>query len=119
MPRVSTHTPTVLPASYIAIPPEHPTIIRALSEAGFATALQGKFHLSVLDDPLAFGYDEYLATDLDQVIRSSAEAVAFLHEHQEDPFYLELNYMQTHRDLGGNFPQQPGFEVADEDSAPP
>jgi len=103
----------------LSLPPEHPTIVRSLSEAGFATALQGKFHLSVLDEPLAFGYDEYLATDLDQVIRSSAEAVAFLHQHQEDPFYLELNYMQTHRDLGGNFPQQPGFEVADEDSAPP
>ena len=43
----------------------------------------------------------------------------FLAEHAQAPFYLELNYMQTHRDLSGEYPQIEGFEVDPADASPP
>jgi len=103
----------------LSLPPTWPTLVRALSDAGFATAIQGKWHLSAEEQPEAFGYDTYLDTPLDQVIRSSERAIDFLEDHQEEPFFLELNYMQTHRDLFGAFPQAEGFEVSTEVAAPP
>lgn len=103
----------------LSLPVEHPTMMRILSEAGFGTAIQGKWHLTAYEDPPAFGYDQYLPTDIDQVIRESEQALAFVEAHKGRSFYLELNYMQTHRDLFGEFPQIAGYEVSVDDATPP
>lgn len=97
-----------------------PHLARAFQDAGFATALQGKWHLSVAEEVEDFGYDAYLTTDIDQVIRSGDEARDFLTQHQNDRFFLELNFMQTHRDpIFHAFPQAKGFEVSPDDAPPP
>lgn len=103
----------------LSLPCDHPTIVRTMADAGFSTAAQGKWHLSAEAWPEDFGYGAYLLTDVDQRIRSVTSAKAFLENFTKGPFYLELNYMQTHRDLFGDFVQAEGFEVSTDDAAPP
>ncbi len=103
----------------LSLPGGYDNGVQILDDAGYATAIQGKWHLSSVEEPGAFGYDEYLYTDIDQVIRSSDDAISFLEEHGDGPFYLELNYMQTHRNLFGEFQQADGYEVPDEGGVPP
>ncbi len=45
----------------LGLPPEHPTMASLLRDAGYATALVGKWHLGSLPwfSPLKSGYDEY------------------------------------------------------------
>jgi N-sulfoglucosamine sulfohydrolase len=102
----------------LSLPTDHPTVMRSLEAAGFTSALQGKWHLAHGVWAEAFGYGAYLTTDIDQVIRSSDAAVGFLEAVGDARFFLELNYMQPHRDTTGEFPQREGFEV-DEAAAPP
>ena len=103
----------------LSLPTEHPNAIRLLAQAGYQTAIQGKWHLSAEEPPTEFGYGEYLETDFDQVIRRSDDALTFLEANRDKPFYLELNYMQTHRNLFENFLQAEGFEVRSSDALPP
>ena len=103
----------------LSLDPSHPTIIRQLAAAGFETAIQGKWHLSFVEPPEAFGYDRYLDTDVDQLIRTSQDAALFLEAHTQAPFYLELNFMQPHRDPFGAFPQSEAHPVAPDDASPP
>lgn len=103
----------------LSLPVDHPTIIRQFQAAGMRTAIQGKWHLAWGLFPEDYGYDEYLPTDLDQVIRSSDEAVDWLEDVDERPFFLELNYMQPHRDISGEFPQEDAFPVEVDTAVPP
>ena len=45
----------------VGLPPEHPTLASRLKEAGYATALIGKWHLGFLPEhgPLRHGFDEF------------------------------------------------------------
>ena len=47
--------------SHVGLPPEHPTLPSLLRDAGYATALIGKWHLGVLPTfgPLKSGYDRF------------------------------------------------------------
>lgn len=102
----------------LSLDPGAATVARTLEALGHRTALQGKWHLSAEEPPPTFGYRRYLPTDIDQRIRDVDAALAFLHDADE-PFFLELNFMQTHRDLFDRFPQAPGFEVSPDDAPPP
>lgn len=103
----------------LSLPTEHPTIIRSMEAAGFDIAIQGKWHLAHGVWAEAFGYGQYLTTDIDQVIRRSDEAIAFLDQVGDAPFFLELNYMQPHRDTTGEYPQQDGYPVDEAIAVPP
>lgn len=103
----------------LSLPTTHPTLTRTLWDQGVVTAIQGKWHLSATDEPEAFAYDQHLPTAIDQRIRTSADALAFLDAVGEAPFYLELNFMQTHRGLLEDFSQAAGFEVSPDVAAPP
>jgi arylsulfatase A-like enzyme len=104
----------------LSLPSTTPHLARAFQDAGFVTALQGKWHLSDVEAVEDFGYDAYLDTDLDQVIRSADEARDFLTRHKNERFFLELNFMQTHRaPFFESFPQIDGFEVSPDDAPPP
>ena len=103
----------------LSLPSDRPTVARAFQDAGWATAIQGKWHLSSMSQPEPFGYDTYLDTNVDQVIRDSQAALIFLRANRKTPFFLELNYMQPHRDVNSNFPQEPGYEVDVDAAVPP
>src|ERR1044072_8224415 len=49
------------PAPHLGLPPDHPTLASRLRDAGYATALIGKWHLGYLPDfsPLKSGYQEF------------------------------------------------------------
>ncbi|MCB9662821.1 MAG: sulfatase [Alphaproteobacteria bacterium] len=104
----------------LSLPSSRPHLARSFQDAGWATALQGKWHLSQTEQPQAFGYDEHLPTEVDQLIRTSDAARAFLEQHRDGGFFLELNFMQTHRiPLVETLPQEPGFEVDEGIASPP
>jgi arylsulfatase A-like enzyme len=104
----------------LSLPSTTPHLARAFQAAGFVTALQGKWHLSSVEEVEDFGYDTYLDTDFDQLIRTADAATAFLAQHRHERFFLELNFMQTHRDpFYESFPQAEGFEVSPDDAHPP
>ena len=103
----------------LSLPTDHPTSIRVMEAAGVDIAIQGKWHLAFGEWAEAFGYGTYLTTDIDQVIRTSDEAIRFLETEREVPFFLELNYMQPHRDTTGEYPQREGFAVDVDAASPP
>jgi arylsulfatase A-like enzyme len=104
----------------LSLDPALPNMVRNLQTIGYHTAIQGKWHLSALEQPEAFGFTTYLATDIDQRIRTMEPALNFLEVQKANPhFYLELNFMQPHRDLFGDFTQAEGFEVSPDDAIPP
>lgn len=102
----------------LSLPEGTPTLARQLQAHGWPTALQGKWHLSEAE-PGAYGYDAWLETPIDQRIRDVGPALDFLSQHADGPYYLELNFMQTHRDLLDRFLQVEGYEVDPADAAPP
>lgn len=98
------------------------TIARALSEAGYRCASMGKWHLS--DSPTDFGFEvnvggnrrghpksyfsPYKNPDLPDgpegehlTARLTTEALAFLEESQDGPFFLYLTYFAVHTPVQG------------------
>jgi len=91
-----------------SLPAETFVSARALAEAGYATGIAGKFHMSDVLGAKHFGYDERATSRL----KDTEFVETFLEAHQEGPFYLELNFTQTHR--RGNprrFSMHPDFPV--------
>jgi N-sulfoglucosamine sulfohydrolase len=89
--------------------PEIPTLARSLRDAGYRTAIQGKWHVSTYRDTRRFGYDKRMSI---MSIRDSKKARRFISANQSRPFYLELNYIQTHRPGGDHyFRMVPEFPV--------
>jgi arylsulfatase A-like enzyme len=110
----------------LGLPPGHPTLASLLRDAGYATALVGKWHLGFLPHfgPLKSGYDEFFgpmsggvdyfthcdfsgAHDLyageKEVQRKgyltdllTEEAISFVKRAREKPFLLSLHYTAPH-----------------------
>jgi arylsulfatase A-like enzyme len=89
------------------------TLAEVLSENGYTTGFEGKWHVSPYLPTSWFGYQERLSGMMpdDFFIHSSEKATAFIEENKDHPFYLELNYLDTHRDSYGEFHFADGFEV--------
>lgn len=103
----------------LSLPTDHPTSIRRMEAAGWDIAIQGKWHLAFGEWAEAFGYGQYLTTDIDQVIRTADEAIRFLETDRDVPFFLELNYMQPHRDTQGEYIQREDYPVDVDAASPP
>jgi arylsulfatase A-like enzyme len=105
----------------IGLPPNHPTVASRLKDAGYATALVGKWHLGWKPEfgPNRHGYDEFfgilsgaadyfthsgdLWENLTPVERVgyltdllSDRAVEYISRKRDRPFYLSLHYTAPH-----------------------
>jgi arylsulfatase A-like enzyme len=108
------------------LPVEEPSLPRMLKQAGYATALFGKWHLGYRREfgPLAHGFDEFfglLSADIDNYSHReitgepdlyegdqpvqrkgymtdllTQRAVAFIESHASKPFFLEIAYNAVH-----------------------
>lgn len=96
-----------------SLPAGRRTLPRVLYDAGWSTALHGKWHVAPFDPVEDHGYAELLNdVPLPQfVVRDVGASIAFLERHVDDRFYLEVNFMQTHRNTAGDFEMVDGFEV--------
>jgi len=97
------------------------TLPDVLCEAGYNTALEGKWHVAPYFPTSWYGYRERLSGILpkDFLIKSSHKAMQFIEENRDNAFYLELNYVDTHRLDNGEFNFADGFPVdPDEISIP-
>jgi arylsulfatase A-like enzyme len=110
----------------VGLPPEHPTVASRLKQAGYETALIGKWHLGFLPEhgPLRHGFDEFygiLSGGVDYFSHRDPSGKLDLHEgnvtvdqagymtdlltqralqyigrRQAAPFYLALHYTAPH-----------------------
>jgi arylsulfatase A-like enzyme len=89
------------------------TLADGLSERGYMTGFEGKWHVSPYLPVSWFGYRERLSGMMpkDFHIPSSEKSVEFIERNKDRPFYLELNYIDTHRDAYGAFHFADGFPV--------
>ncbi len=113
-------------SAVLGLPPEHPTLASLLSDAGYATALIGKWHLGFAPHfgPLKSGYQEFFGPmsggvdyfthcdssgvhDLYQGEKEvhrkgyltdllTEEAIAFVRRGKGKPFLLSLHYTAPH-----------------------
>ncbi len=97
----------------LMLSPFKTTLAEVLDHSGYHTAIEGKWHVAPYFPTGWYGYAERLSGILpkDFWIRSSDQAVTFIEENRSNAFYLELNYMDTHRDDGGEFDFAEGFPV--------
>jgi len=105
----------------LMLSPFHRTFPELLAKSGMETAFEGKWHVAPYFPTGWYGYRQRLSGVLpkDFLIRSSERAVEFIRANRNNPFYLELNYMDTHRDDAGEFHFVPQFPVdADTISVP-
>ena len=80
----------------LSLPADAFTVARALSEAGYRTAIAGKFHISDDETASSFGYTDVGPRRVKE--ESNLEfAFDFIARNDEQPFFLELNFTQTHR----------------------
>lgn len=94
--------------------PNRPTMPSYLQEAGYHTAIHGKWHVSLMPTRL-YGYRQNLASILPWArhIKDTGEIESYFRARSEDdrPFYLELNLTDTHRNAKGEFHMQNDFPV--------
>jgi N-sulfoglucosamine sulfohydrolase len=96
-----------------SLSPFRQTLPSALAGRGFHTALEGKWHVSPYLPTSWYGYQERLSGILakDMVIEDSTRTLEFIRRNRDHRFYLEINYMNNHRDEEGEFHFAPGFPI--------
>jgi N-sulfoglucosamine sulfohydrolase len=97
----------------LMLSPFKTTMPDVLEAAGYNTAIEGKWHVAPFLPTGWYGYAERLSGiwPEDFWIRSADQAIAFLEANRSNTFYLELNYMDTHRNDLGEFEFADGFPV--------
>jgi len=112
----SPHSVNVLGLTHLypryQMPTSTPTIPAMLRKARYTTAIDGKWHVSPFKPVSSFGYKNHLEMF---EINDSAAARTFISKNRDSGFYLEMNFMQTHRPAlhgrGNDFKQHPDFPV--------
>ena len=95
----------------LSLAEETPTLASHLRDAGLHTAIEGKWHVAFPQTPEAYGYREVMSNLLTQWIEDSDKTVAFIERAASKRFFLELNYMDPHRDIRGEFVPHPDHAV--------
>ena len=93
--------------------PFRTTLPELLRKAGSRTAIQGKWHPSPYLPTQWYGYCERLSGMRPKTwgIDSAEKALAFIERHRQRSWFLEINFMQNHRDVFGQFHWDPAFPV--------
>ncbi len=91
--------------------PWHGTLADGLAAVGYRTGLAGKWHVAPYLPSSWYGYHERMGGLVDMRITDMEPVLDFVRRQREGPFYLELNFMQTHRDDEGAFSFDPEFPV--------
>lgn len=95
----------------LSLPEGTPTLASRLRGAGLHTGIEGKWHLAHERSPASYGYDEIMTSVASQWIVSSERTLNFLARAHDRRFFLEINYMNPHRNLRGGFEQHPSHPV--------
>jgi len=95
----------------VSLPEGTPTLASHLRAAGLRTAIEGKWHVAFPATPQGYGYDDVMTTLITQWIQDSVQTVEFIKRAAGERFYLELNYMNPHRDVRGQFRQHPDHPI--------
>ncbi len=91
----------------LSLPSGTPTLASRLRDAGFFTAIEGKWHLAFPATPEGYGYDEIMTSFAAQWIVSSENSVDFVKRTADRRFFFEVNYMNPHRNYLDRFVQHP------------
>lgn len=79
-----------------AIPEYEFGLAEGLKQAGYATAMTGKWHLT--PEPEKLGFDRLYRVERDSITtrRSTEAAVDFMRENRDGPFFFYLSYYMPH-----------------------
>jgi len=116
----TSHPEKSLPKGYRTLPSMlRDSCFDASFDACYNTAIEGKWHVAPFDHPSHYGYNQRLSNILEQEIKNSERTRAFIQANADKRFYLEVNYMNTHRNMKGEFEFDPDFPVDPEQIAVP
>lgn len=89
------------------------TLASHLYDMDYNTAMEGKWHVSPYLPVGWFGYNERLSGFMpeDMWITGTEKTKEFIQQNKNNRFYLELNYMNTHRQPDGEYHFDPDFPV--------
>ncbi|MFW6274681.1 MAG: sulfatase [Spirochaetota bacterium] len=81
------------------------TLPKVLMKSGYHTGIEGKWHIAPFFPKRWYGYKQSMnpLNPFSMHIESSENAVEFIEAHIDERFYLELNYMNNHRNGDGTF----------------
>lgn len=80
------------------MPTDTPTIADVMKRRGHTTAIDGKWHIAPFKPVKKYGYDSHLNM---YEITESDQAKKYISQNRDRPFFLEMNFMQTHRPVMG------------------
>lgn len=95
----------------LSLSPRTPTLAARLRAAGLRTGIEGKWHLAFPRTPEPYGYDDVMTSWDTQLIVDSTKATGFIARNAERRFFLEVNYMNPHRNWRGQFEPHPDHPV--------
>lgn len=88
------------------------TLPECLKKAGYTTVINGKWHVSPYRPTSWYGYQKHLGMF---AIKEADKACKFISDNRDRPFFLEMNFMQTHRpgfpNISYAYEQHPDFPV--------
>ncbi|HDP81090.1 MAG TPA: hypothetical protein ENN21_09655 [Spirochaetes bacterium] len=96
-----------------ALSPFAATLPKLLRDAGYNTAMQGKWHESPYLPTSWYGFNERLSGMMtkDWHIRDIGRAVDFIKRNKSNRFYLQMNFINNHRDPYGEYYYDKDFPV--------
>lgn len=95
----------------LSLPESAATLAKVLREAGYVTAIEGKFHLAYPQTPEPYGYQEVMTTLITQWIQNTDKTLDFIRRRQSERWFFEVNYMNPHRNALGEFRQHPDHPI--------